>query len=123
MKKLLALVVILAVLMAGCLGGDGDNKNDERANCTWTLPHARIVHATAIDYGDIPAVKVANFSTFQELANGVVYAVDVYGLSGAVLGLDLVYIRQDMVFIYYLSFENCTGGRLIIENNTIKVEG
>ncbi len=100
MKKLLALAVVLAVLMAaGCLGESSDNKNDGQTNCTWELPHAKVIHLT----------------------NGTVYAVDVYSpFRGQVIGLTLVYLHNDTVYTYHLPIDNC-GSRVIVENNTIKV--
>ncbi len=123
MKKLLALVVALVVLVSGCLclGGD-NNKDDRQTNCTWTLPHAKIVYLTNMEYpSDMVRMELADFSTFQELANGTVYAVDVYSSFGArPMGLDLVYFHNDTVYTYYLSLVKC-GSHIIIKNNTIKV--
>ena len=123
MKKLLALVVlvVLVVLASGCV----EEPPEEHTNCTWALPHARIILVDSIGYDAPLTIEVANFSTFQELANGTVYAEKVYGAFGGLIGLDLNYIAQEgTLIVYHVSFENCPGiGSLVVENNTIKVEG
>lgn len=120
MKKLLALVVALVVLSAGCL--------EKPRTYQYTLPHAKkVIAVQSIDLKPMPGqpVKkvVVDFKTFQEYATGTVYVdvVDNYPpifSLGINVKLGFYTIVNGTVWVSYVVAENAPSDYTLVVNGT-----